>query len=275
MPPGVRPPETLEGWFATHCVARLDRRAWRALAATARAEALASAGAALAALATPEDGGWSATIPLIGSQSDILLVHVRPSLAQLSAVQDTLGREPLWDYLTPTFTFLSVTEAALYTLSVQLAERTLARGGEIGDATYREELANRLAAETGSPHMHRRLYPELPQDLPYVSFYPMSKRRQSPNNWYTLPLAERDRLMREHGLTGRRFAGRIRQLVTGSIGFEEWEWGVTLFARDPLDLKHIVTEMRYDPASAEFGEFGPFFVGRVCDPSEWLATLAR
>jgi chlorite dismutase len=192
----------------------------------------------------------------------------------LFAVQDALGQEPLWDYLTPTFTFLSVAEAALYSLSAKLAESVLARGGEIGDAVYREELSHRMAAEEGSPHMQRRLYPELPPDLPYVSFYPMSKRRHAPHNWYTLALVERDRLMREHGVTGRRFAGRIRQIVTGSIGFEEWEWGVTLFARDPLDLKHIVTEMRYDPASAEFAEFGPFFVGRVCAPSEWLATLA-
>ena len=123
--------------------------------------------------------------------------------------------------------------------------------------------------------MQRRLFPELPRDLPYVSFYPMSRRRHAPYNWYTLPLVERDRLMREHGLTGRRFSGRIRQVVTGSIGFEQWDWGVTLFAKDPLDLKHIVTEMRYESASADYAEFGEFFVGRVCDPAEWLATLER
>lgn len=275
MSPAVRPPETLEGWFVMHCVARLDRRLWRALTAAARTDALASARAALDALATVDGGGWSATVPLIGSTSDVLTLHVRPSLAQLFAVQEVLSRETLWDYLTPTFTFLSVAEAALYSLPTLLEKKTLERSGEIGDATYRDDLATRLAAEAASPHMQRRLFPELPRDLPYVSFYPMSKRRQAPYNWYTLPLVERDRLMREHGLTGRRYSGRVRQVVTGSIGFEQWEWGVTLFANDPLDLKHIVTEMRYESASADYAEFGEFFVGRVCDPAEWLATLER
>ena len=275
MSRAARPPETLEGWFVMHCVTRLDRRSWRALTASARSDALASARVALDALGTVDGGGWSASIPLIGSASDVLALHVRPSLAQLFAVQETLSREPLWDYLTPTFTFLSVAEAALYSLSAQLEDKTLARSGEIGDATYRNELATRLAAEAASPHMQRRLFPELPRDLPYVSFYPMSRRRHAPYNWYTLPLVERDRLMREHGLTGRRFSGRIRQVVTGSMGFEQWEWGVTLFAKDPLDLKHIVTEMRYESASADYAEFGEFFVGRVCDPAEWLVTLER
>ena len=277
LPTSVHPPETLEGWFALHCIFRLDRRPWRALGAAARNDALASAGRALDALPPTEGAGdgWSATIPLIGSTSDVLTVHFRPSLPELIAVQELLAREPLWDYLLPTFTFLSVTEAALYSASVQLADAALARGGEAGDVADTEQRAKRLAGELATPHMQRRLYPELPRDLPYVSFYPMSKRRQPSRNWYTLPLAERDRLLREHGVTGRRYAGRIRQIVTGSIGFEEWEWGVTLFAKDPLNLKRIVTDMRYDPASAEYAEFGQFFVGRLCPPAEWLATLAR
>ena len=275
MTPPPRPPETLEGWFVLHQVARLHGRHWRALTTAARTDTLASARATLDAMATVDGGGWSATVPLVGSTSDILCIHIRPSLAQLFAVQGILSREPLWDYLTPTFSFLSVTEAALYALSVKLEETTRERGGTIGDATYQDELARRLAAERDSPHLQRRLFPERPADMPYVSFYPMSKRRLTPHNWYTLPMAERDRLMREHGLTGRRYGGRIRQVVSGAIGFEQWEWGVTLFAKDPLDLKHIVTDMRHEAASADYAEFGEFFVGRKCEPAEWLATLER
>jgi chlorite dismutase len=109
--------------------------------------------------------------------------------------------------------------------------------------------------------------------MKYVSFYPMSKRRAPGVNWYTLPVEERSRLMREHGMTGRRFAGRIFQVITGSLGLDDWEWGVTLFARDPLDFKRIVTEMRYDEASALYGEFGEFVTGIRFAPDEWRSLL--
>jgi chlorite dismutase len=121
--------------------------------------------------------------------------------------------------------------------------------------------------------VQRRLYPALPPQLPYVCFYPMSKRRDAGQNWYTLPIDERNRLMREHGMTGRRYAGRILQIITGAVGFENWEWGVTLFAADPLDFKKLVTEMRYDEASSLYAEFGDFFVGRVMSPTDWLDTI--
>jgi chlorite dismutase len=99
--------------------------------------------------------------------------------------------------------------------------------------------------------------------MPWVCFYPMSKKREPGQNWYSLPLEERSRLMHAHGMTGRKYAGRIQQIITGSIGFDAWEWGVTLFARDPLDFKRIVTEMRFDEVSAKYAEFGDFYVGRV------------
>jgi chlorite dismutase len=107
----------------------------------------------------------------------------------------------------------------------------------------------------------------------YISFYPMTKRRTGENNWYTLDVSERNRLMREHGLTGRRYAGRVFQVIAGSVGLDEWEWGVTLFARDPLEFKRIVTEMRYDEATARYGEFGPFFAGIRMSEDEWPELL--
>jgi chlorite dismutase len=110
--------------------------------------------------------------------------------------------------------------------------------------------------------------------MPYVSFYPMTKRRAVGQNWYAQPVEERSRMMVAHGITGRRYAGRVVQIVTGAIGLDAWEWGVTLFARDPLDFKKIVTEMRFDEASAHYAEFGEFYVGKRAEPGDWLATLA-
>jgi chlorite dismutase len=109
--------------------------------------------------------------------------------------------------------------------------------------------------------------------MKYVSFYPMSKRRAVDQNWYALDVRERSRLMRDHGMTGRRYAGKVFQVITGSIGLDDWEWGVTLFARDPLDFKRLVTEMRFDEASAVYGEFGRFFTGIRFAPSDWGALL--
>lgn len=267
------PPATLEGWYSLCVVSRFDRHGWRRWDTNERDRALASARSTLLRITAPEDQGWSALVTLAGNTSDVLLLHLRPTLEEIIAVEQTLAREPLWEVLTPTFTFLSVTEVALYALSSQLLDETLARGGEVGDALYSEVLAARLGAEREVSHVERRLYPRIPQEMPYVCFYPMSKRRHAPHNWYALPLSERDGLMRAHGVTGRRYRGRIAQIVTGATGFEEWEWGVTLFARDALDIKHVVTDMRYDPASAEYAEFGDFFVGVRSDVETWLGMF--
>ena len=141
----------------------------------------------------------------------------------------------------------------------------------MGDAAYRARLGERVERERASEHVQRRLYPPLPGDMPYVCFYPMSKRREADANWYTLPLSERSQLMHAHGQVGRGYAGRVQQIITGSIGLDDWEWGVTLFAREPLEFKKLVTDMRFDRASAVYAEFGEFFVGRLALGGEWPA----
>ena len=161
------------------------------------------------------------------------------------------------------YSFLSVTEAGLYHLTSELARETVERGGVVGDEKYTAELAARVASERENSHVQRRLYPPLPEDMPYICFYPMSKRRAPEQNWYALSLDERSRLMQAHGKTGRRYAGRVLQIITGAIGLDAWEWGVTLFAKDPLDFKKLVTDMRFDEVSAKYAEFGDFYVGRV------------
>jgi chlorite dismutase len=217
--------------------------------------------------------GWSANFRLIGSRSDLLAVHFRPTLEAIAAAQQESVRATCELGMDLTYSFLSVTEAGLYHLTAQLAREAEARGGAVGDAAYMAELSKRIEVERENPHVQRRLYPALPEGMPYVCFYPMSKRRQTGQNWYTLPLDERSRLMREHGATGRRYAGRVLQVITGAIGFDAWEWGVTLFARDPLDFKKLVSEMRFDEASAKYAEFGEFFVGKLIPPGALEAAL--
>jgi len=260
-------PATLEGWYALHQAWTTDWTALRALEPRAREEIADEARALFEELAAPAEG-WSAPFRLVGGGADWLFVHFRPTLEELSDVALRVRRSRLADFLRPGFDYLSVTEAGLYHATAEAA-----REHGAGTEAFRRALDEAAEAELRSPHVRSRLYPEVPEGMKYVSFYPMSKRRAPGANWYTLPVEERSRLMREHGMTGRRFAGRIFQVITGSAGLDDWEWGVTLFARDPLDFKRIVTEMRYDDASALYGEFGEFVTGIRFAPGDWTKLL--
>src|SRR3982751_2062494 len=274
--PAAHPPATLEGWYALHQVFRIQSRSVTkgrldALLKTARI----SLGDAPAARpkgkkrdAKNQGAGWSCVVRLIGSASDVMIVHFRESLDAIRAAQDVVDATGLAKVLIPVYSFLSVTEAGVYHLTADLARQAVARGGTVGDEAYSQALADRSAVEQESAHVRRRLYPERPADMPYICFYPMSKRRDAEQNWYTLSLDERSRLMQSHGLTGRRYAGKVQQEITGGIGLDAWEWGVTLFARDPLDFKKLVTDMRFDEVSAKYAEFGDFYVGRIIPAEE-------
>ncbi len=119
-----------------------------------------------------------------------------------------------------------------------------------------------------NPHIKARLYPELPHS-DYICFYPMNKRRNETYNWYMLTMEERQKLMYDHGMIGRKYAGKIKQFITGSVGFDDFEWGVTLFSDDVLQFKKIVYEMRFDETIARYGEFGSFFVGHIINTNEF------
>ena len=135
-------------------------------------------------------------------------------------------------------------------------------------------LTERSEYTTDEERARQRMYPRLPLKKA-ICFYPMSKRRDAQQNWYALTLAERSRLMLAHGMTGRRYAGKVVQIITGAIGLAAWEWGVTLFAKDPLEFKRLVTDMRFDEVSANYADFGDFYVGRLTAPAEWVETLVR
>ncbi|MBA2686902.1 MAG: chlorite dismutase family protein [Gemmatimonadaceae bacterium] len=246
----VHPPETLEGWYALHQIFRAGR------AAGIPDEILSSV------KSVPAKSGWTVAVKLVGSSSDVMVIHFREGLDAIGEAQsETLAH--IGETARAEYSFLSVTEAGLYRLTAQLANEATARGGKAGDDIYLAALEEKSMAERESAHVRKRLYPEIPASKPYVCFYPMSKRRDAGQNWYTLSLDERSELMRAHGTTGRKYAGKVQQIISGAIGLDAWEWGVTLFAADPLDFKRLVTEMRFDEVSAKYAEFGDFYVGRV------------
>ncbi len=250
-------PETVEGWYALHQVFRYSGR-------SRRSGDDAKLGISVERRESYPDG-WTGWVELIGSRADLMLMHFYPTLEGVHEAQTKFAR--LIDdadlHLELVCSFLSVTEAGLYHITAQLAAEAEAREGSVGDEIYRARMAERVREESASEHVARRLYPQPPEAMPYVSFYPMSKRRQPGQNWYTLSLEERSRLMQSHGMTGRRYAGRVQQVITGAIGLDAWEWGVTLFAKDPIDFKKLVTDMRFDEVSATYADFGEFFVGKL------------
>ena len=268
--PIAHPPETLEGWYALHQIFRFGKPvpSARELVRLARAaDAALRDGGKGRGKTKPQPpsigGGWSCLVPLIGSTSQVMAIHFRESLDAIADAEDRMRATQICADAELTYSFLSVTEAGLYHITADLARAAAARGGQVGDPEYTRTLAGRAAAERDSEHIKRRLFPQVPPDMPYVCFYPMSKRRDAGHNWYALDLDERSRLMHAHGLTGRRYAGRVQQIITGALGLAAWEWGVTLFARDPLDFKKLVTDMRFDEVSAKYADFGDFYVGKI------------
>jgi hydrogen peroxide-dependent heme synthase len=265
MTKGELAPATLEGWYALHQMVSVD---WRGLREAGAAELAAEAGGLLREMSQVTDAGWSGAYQLVGGGADVMFVHFRETLEALGEAELRIRRSRLGGYLRTEYDFTSVTEAGLYHATADVATRAEPRSKE-----FHRLLEEEAAIELASPHVKTRLFPRVPEEMRYISFYPMSKRRAAPDNWYALPVAERNMLMREHGLTGRGYAGRVFQVITGSTGLDDWEWGVTLFAKDPLEFKRIVTEMRYDVASTRYGEFGEFFTGFRLDPEGLVRLL--
>jgi len=266
---GQIPPKTLEGWYVLHQVFRASWPSLKRLPAEERSAVTEKAGVLLRGWSDLGTEGWSGAYRLVGGGADYLLVHFRSSFEKLGEAERAFAGTALADHLELTYDYLSVVELGLYQLTATLAEKWVAEGGEIGSAEWREELNELAEAQRGSEFAARRLFPRQPQAMPYVCFYPMNKRREAGQNWYELALQKRSALMADHGRIGRQYAGRVSQVISGSIGLDDWEWGVTLFAGDPLEFKNVVTELRYDEVSTRYAEFGSFFVGRRTTADDW------
>ncbi len=252
-------PLVLDGWFLLHQFFRLAPA--REGDSVSRTKAIAELRDLLREWEDLGDEGWSGLYRIVGGGSDVMMVHFRPSLESLGEVERRVSSSPFSGELVFTDDYLSVVELSMYHLTATMVERANAEGVEVGSEPWREMVDAQLQEELAKRYVQDRLHPTQPEELPYVCFYPMDKRRNEGQNWYRLPLEERASMMRDHGATGRRYAGRISQVISGSMGFDDWEWAVTLFGRSPNDFKELIAEMRYDEVSAVYAEFGSFWVG--------------
>ena len=257
-------PLTIEGYSVLHQMMRVRWAGWRPLAAADKRAMVDEAASALAAM-EQNSGGQSALFSLLGHKGDLMFVHFRKSFDELNAVELQLAKLRLGDFLEPATSYLSVIELGLYESTIKAYRDLKERGLEAHSEEWKREIGQVLARQKEA--MHPRLFPEMPKHR-YVSFYPMDRRRGEVKNWYSLPIEERARQMNEHGLVGRRYAGEVRQIITGSIGFDDWEWGVDLFADDPLVFKRLIYEMRFDEVSAVYALFGQFYLGLRCPAGE-------
>jgi chlorite dismutase len=261
-------PLTTEGYSVLHQMMRFRRTAWRVLPEAERAAIAEEASSQLAAM-EQNSGGQSALYSLIGHKGDLMFVHFRESFADLNQAELKLANLRLSDYLEPMSSYLSIIELGLYDSTVKIYKELTDQGIEPHSDQWKAEIECKLGRHREA--MRPRLFPEIPRHR-YISFYPMDRRRGEDKNWYKLPIEERARQMNEHGLIGRRYAGEVKQIITGSIGFDDWEWGVDLFADDPLVFKKLIYEMRFDEVSAVYALFGHFYLGVRC-PAAGLDRL--
>jgi len=263
-----RVPETLEGWSVLHQMFKVRWEAWQSLPDADR-RGRAEAGASTFAGPGGEEGA-TALSTLLGHKGDLMLVHFRKSFDDLQTAQLAVSRSPLAPYLEPTTSYVSVVELGMYEMTAQVHARLGEKGLKTGAPDF--EKAFDAEMEEQKKRVLGRLFQEVPARR-HVCFYPMNKHRGEAKNWYATPFEERARMMRDHGVIGRHYAGQVNQIITGSIGFDDWEWGVDLFADDPVVFKKLVYEMRFDEASSWYGEFGPFYTGLQFSASELPAYL--
>jgi chlorite dismutase len=261
-------PLTLEGSSVLHQMFRFRWSEWRKLSETQQHEIAAEASTALLKMEN-DVSGQTALFSVLGHKGDLMVVHFRNSFDQLKAAELEISRLRLNDYLEQTTSYLSVVELGLYDSSVKLFRDLREKGAVPHSPEWNAVIEETVKRQTEA--MRPRLFPQIPANR-YICFYPMDRRRGEDKNWYSLPIEERQRQMEEHGLVGRRYAGTVRQIITGSIGFDDWEWGVDLFADDPLIFKKLIYEMRFDEVSAVYALFGTFYVGVRC-PAAGLEAL--
>lgn len=256
-----------EGWHCSHLYYRFDRAK---LAGMSENELTAGCQQVLSVLDPqgPESPARLQTSIVGGNKADFGLMVLDADPLKIDSVHQRLMATPLGPALETTYSFVSLTEVSEYVPSVeQYGQRLVEEGEDPNGPAYQAKLK---AYENREVMMrHQRLTPDFPP-WPNTCFYPMNKKRKVGENWFLLDFDARNKLMAEHGRTGMTFGGRVTQLITVGLGFEDWEWGVTLWARRPEFLKDIVYRMRFDEASARYAEFGPFYVSYIATPADML-----
>ena len=267
------PPQTEEGWYVLHDCRQIDWDAWRDAPERARDRALAEgidflegyesladvaerSSAGSQTESDSADDGATAVYTVMGHKADIMILHLRPTMADLDAAERHFEQTEFAAFTDRAYSYVSVTEASGYTEKA------------------REYFDGEVDDDSGlAQYIQGRLHPDVP-DEEFVCFYPMSKRRDPDQNWYDTSFEERAAHIKRHGDIGRGYGGKVNQMICGSIGFDDWEWGVTLWSAAMTDIKELLTEMRFDPSTSRFAEFGPFYVGRRFAPEDLPAVMA-
>lgn len=231
--------KTLDGWYCLHDFRTIHWSLWKQLSSEERQEAIDEVMALVDGWEAnqAEQQGSYGMYAIVGQKADLMFFWLRPTMEELNALETAFNKTKMAEFMSPAYSYVSVVELSNY-------------------------VAQSIAKSADHPKIQERLKPMLPQ-AQYVCFYPMDKRREDNANWYMLPMDERRDLMRSHGKIGRSYAGYVKQIIGGSIGFDDWEWGVTLFSDDVLQFKKIVYEMRFDEVSARYSDFGSFYVGHL------------
>lgn len=241
---------TLDGWYVLHDFRSMDWVSWKMLTEEERQFAIDEYQAFMEKVNAADENktGAHALYSIVGQKADLMLMLLRETMDELRELETEYNKLTLVAYTVPTYSYVSVVELSNYL------------AGKSDEDPYQ------------NPHVRARLYPEL-QRSQYICFYPMDKRRQGDDNWYMLPMDTRKELMLSHGKIGRSYAGKVKQIISGSVGFDDYEWGVTLFADDVLQFKKLIYEMRFDEVSARYAEFGSFYVGTRLDAERLVKFL--
>ncbi|MDN7241841.1 heme-dependent peroxidase [Planococcus sp. N028] len=241
---------TLDGWYVLHDFRSMDWVSWKMLTDEERQFAIDEYQAFIEKINQADENktGAHALYSIVGQKADLMLMLLRETMDELRELETEYNKLTLVAYTVPTYSYVSVVELSNYL------------AGKSDEDPYQ------------NAHVRARLYPEL-QRSQYICFYPMDKRRDGDDNWYMLPMDTRKELMLSHGKIGRSYAGKVKQIISGSVGFDDYEWGVTLFADDVLQFKKLIYEMRFDEVSARYAEFGSFYVGTRLDADRLVKFL--
>ncbi|WP_066063013.1 hydrogen peroxide-dependent heme synthase [Neobacillus soli] len=233
--------KTIEGWYCLHDFRLFDWTKWKLATETEREHALYEFKSLLHKWESveTEQNGSHTVYTIAGNKADIMFMVLRPTMKELIEVKTEFNKTALADFTKPAFSYVSVIEKS----------------------SYSQMAANPLE----DPAMRAKLYPTIPK-AEYICFYPMSKLRGEKTNWFMLPMEDRKRLMFEHIGTGKPYSEQVRRIVTGSVGFDDFEWGVSLFCDDALQFKKLIYETRFDEVSAVYGIFGSFYIGNLLKP---------
>lgn len=242
--------QTLDGWYALHDLRIIDWEAWNAASPAEKDAALNELNGLIAEWQAVEERkeGSLAMYTVVGQKADLIFMHLRETLQELNDIENAFNRSAFGKFAKKAYSYVSVVELSNYMAAPGVDPMQV-------------------------PEIVARLKPILPKSA-HICFYPMNKKRDLQDNWYMLPMEDRKSMMRSHGMIGRGYAGKVKQVISGSVGLDDWEWGVTLFSDDALQFKKLVYEMRFDEVSARFGEFGAFYVGNLLT-TESLAKLLK